>query len=141
MAIRKASRKYNSDFMSRYCDEQLEQLEDRLTALYANANNKVLDEFNSWMSRYEKNYNIMLKKLESEEITKKEFKKWVKDNILNNDSFKKNVNSMADILVKTDIEAVALVDSELPIIIAESYNFIQFLGYESMKEAGKNNGK
>lgn len=141
MAIRKASRKYNSDFMSRKCDKQLEQLEDRLTALYANANNKVLDEFNSWMSRYEKKYNIMLKKLESEEITKKEFQKWVKDNILNNDSFKKNVDSMADILVKTDIEAVALVDSELPIIIAESYNFIQFLGYESMKEAGKNNGK
>lgn len=127
--------------MSRLCDDKLEQLEKRLTALYANANNKVLNEFNSWMSRYEKQYNIMLKKLESEEITKKEFQKWVKDNILNNDSFKKNVDSVADILVKTDIEAMALVDSELPIIIAESYNFIKFLGYESMKEAGKNNEK
>lgn len=141
MAIRKASRQYNSDYMSRLCDDKLEQLEERLTALYASANNKVLDEFNSWMSRYEKKYNIMLKKLESEEITKKEFQKWVKDNILNNDSFKKNVDSVADILVKTDIEAMALVDSELPIIIAESYNFIKFLGYESMKEAGKNNEK
>lgn len=136
MAIRKASRKYNSDYMSRYCDDQLEQLENRLTALYSNTNNELLAEYNKWMKNYEKNYNYMAQKLENEEITREEFKEWVNRRMIDNKLYKETISSMTDMLVNSDIAAMALVNNELPLIIAESYNFVQSLGFAAADEAG-----
>lgn len=136
MAIRKASRKYNSDYMSRYCDDQLEQLEERLTALYANATNDVLSDYKKWMDRYEDKYIEMTGKLEAGEITESEFKDWVNRRMVEDKLFTETVNSMTDILVNTDLVAMALVNDELPLIIAESYNFVQSLGFAAADEAG-----
>lgn len=136
MAIRKASRKYNSDFMSRYCDEQLEQLEDRLTALYANTNNDLLARYAAYSKSYEKNYNAMLEKLDAGEISQQDFKEWCDRRIFEDKLFNQTIASMTDILVNTDIAAMAIVNGELPLIIAESYNFVQSLGFAAADEAG-----
>ena len=136
MAIRKASRQYNSDYMSRLCDDELEQLEERLTALYANATNDVLSDYKKWMSHYKANYNEMCAKLEADEITKKEFQEWVDRRMVDNKLFTETVNSMTDVLVNTDMVAMALVNDELPLIIAQSYNFVQSLGFAAADEAG-----
>lgn len=136
MAIRKASRKYNSDYMSRFCDDQLEQLESDLTALYANANNVVLSEYKEWMSKYEDKYEQMTGKLEAGEISESEFKEWVDRRMIDNKLFAETVASMTDVLVNTDMVAMALVNDKLPAIIAESYNFVQSLGFAAADEAG-----
>ena len=136
MAIRKASRQYNSDYMSRLCDDELEQLEERLTALYANATNDVLSDYKKWMGRYEDKYIEMSGKLEAGEITESEFKEWVNRRMVDNKLFTETVNSMTDVLVNTDMVAMALVNDELPLIIAQSYNFIQSLGFAAADEAG-----
>ena len=136
MAIRKASRDYNSDYMSRYCDDQLEQLEDRLTALYANTNNDLLDKYSEFSKSYKKNYDSMIEKLDAEEISEKEFKDWCERRIIDTKIYEETISSMTDILVNSDIAAMALVNDELPLIIAESYNFIQSLGFAAADEAG-----
>lgn len=136
MAIRKASRQYNSDYMSRLCDDELEQLEERLTALYANANNIVLADYDKWMSHYKSNYNEMCAKLEAGEISQKDFKEWVDRRMVDNKLFTETINSMTDVLVNTDMVAMALVNDELPLIIAQSYNFVQSLGFAAADEAG-----
>lgn len=136
MAIRKASRQYNSDYMSRLCDDELEQLEERLTALYANATNDVLSDYKKWMDRYEDKYIEMSEQLEAGEITESEFKEWVKRRMVDNKLFAETVNSMTDVLVNTDMVAMALVNNELPLIIAQSYNFVQSLGFAAADEAG-----
>ncbi len=136
MAIRKASRDYNSDYMSRLCDDELEQLEERLTALYANATNDVLSDYKKWMSHYKANYNEMCAKLEAGEISQKDFKEWVDRRMIDDKLFTETVNSMTDILVNTDLVAMALVNDELPLIIAQSYNFVQSLGFAAADEAG-----
>ena len=136
MAIRKASRQYNSDYMSRLCDDELEQLEERLTALYANANNIVLADYEKWMSHYKANYNEMCAKLEADEITKNEFQEWVDRRMIDDKLFTKTIESMTGVLVNTDIVAMALLNDELPLIIAQSYNFVQSLGFAAADEAG-----
>lgn len=136
MAIRKASRQYNSDYMSRLCDDELEQLEERLTALYANATNDVLSDYKKWMDRYEDKYIEMSEQLEAGEITESEFKEWVNRRMVDNKLFTETVNSMTDVLVNTDMVAMALVNDELPLIIAQSYNFVQSLGFAAADEAG-----
>lgn len=136
MAIRKASRKYNSDFMSRKCDDELEQLEEILTALYANANNEMLVEFGVWSSRYAKKYDIMLSKLENDEISKEEFEDWVSRRMIDTKIYKAAIDSMTDILVNTDIAAMNMVNGTLPKIIAQSFDFVQSLGFAAADEAG-----
>jgi hypothetical protein len=122
--------------MSRLCDDELEQLEERLTALYANATNDVLSDYEKWMSHYKANYNEMCAKLEAGEITEPEFREWVNRRMVDNKLFTETVNSMTDILVNTDLVAMALVNDELPLIIAQSYNFVQSLGFAAADEAG-----
>lgn len=122
--------------MSRFCDDQLEQLESDLTALYANANNIVLSDYKEWMSKYKDKYELMTGKLEAGEITKEEFKEWVDRRMIDDKLFAETVASMTDVLVNTDIVAMALVNDTLPSIIAESYNFVQSLGFAAADEAG-----
>lgn len=136
MPIRKASRKYNSDYMSRICDEQLEQLEDRLTALYANASNEVLSEYTDWIAKYQKQDIEMRRQVEAAIITEDDYIAWREKTMLQNELYKQTVKSLTDILVNTDIVAMALVNDELPLIIAESYNFFQSLGWAAADEAG-----
>ena len=136
MPIRKPSKKYNSDYMSRKCDEQLEQLEDRLTALYANATNDVLSEYTDWISQYEKQDAEMRKKLDAGLIDEDEYSAWRQNKMLNNQRYKETVKSLTDVLVNTDVAAMAMVNDELPLVIAESYNFVQSLGFAAADEAG-----
>ena len=136
MPIRKASRKYNSDFMSRKCDDELEQLEETLTALYANANNEMLAKFGAWSAGYKKKYQSMVDKLEAGEITEAEFKDWVTRRMIDTKIYKATVDSMTDILVNTDVAAMAIVNGILPKIIAQSFDFVQSLGFAAADEAG-----
>ena len=137
MAIRKASRKYNSDFMSRYCDEQLEQLEDRLTALYANANNDVLAEYAIWSKSYEKNYTRMVEKLDAGEITKEEFKEWCDKRLFDEQLYKKTIASMTDILVNTDVAAMALVNNECKLSVISNNKSLYLIQRNKLKKLVK----
>lgn len=136
MPIRKASSNYNSDYMSRKCDKQLEQLEERLTALYANATNDVMSDYEKWMSRYEQNYTKKVQQLESGEITEKDFKDWVDRRMIDDKLYNQTISSMTDVLVNTDVAAMSMVNGELPLVIAESYNFVQSLGFAAADAAG-----
>ena len=114
MAIRKASRQYNSDYMSRLCDDELEQLEERLTALYANATNDVLSDYKKWMDRYEDKYIEMSEQLEAGEITESEFKEWVKRRMVDNKLF-------AFVFVAKLVVAVLLISVVLVILVENTH--------------------
>ena len=136
MPIRRSSRKYNSDYMSRKCDDVLEQLESDLTALYANTNNDMLVAYGAWANRYKNKYNVMVTKLNNGEISQAEFVEWVNRRMVDQKIYKETVKSLTDMLVNTDIAAMKLVNSKLPQIIADSYNFVQSLGFAAADQAG-----
>ena len=136
MPIRRASSKYNSDYMSRVCDQRLQQLEETLTAVYANATNDVLADYNAWMSSYKAKYIAMSAKLEAGEITQEEFRDWVSRRMIDNKIYLKTIDSMTDVLVNTDIVAMTIVNAEAPFILAQSYNFTQSLGFAAADQAG-----
>lgn len=128
--------RYTSDYMSEHWDEQLEELENRITAVYANANNQVLKDYTAWASNYEANYNIMLQKLNEGQISEAEFRSWVERRMFDNRLYEQTVKSMTDVLVNSDITAMAMVNNILPLVVSESYNFVQSLGFAAADEAG-----
>lgn len=129
--------RYNSDFMSREMDDRTEQLEENLTALYANAANQVTAEFTDFMARYEREDNMKRADMEAGLITEDEYTAWRRSQILRSNNYSKTVESMTNMLVNTDVAAMAAVNAELPLVIAESYDYITALGFRSAEEIGK----
>ena len=128
--------KDNSDFMSRKQDDELEQLEERLTALYANAENELRAKYNDFSAAFEKDDKRKREQLESGLITEDEYTAWRKTQILKSTQYTKAVESMTNMLVETDAAAMAIVNGQLPKTVAQSYDFVQALGYESARNSG-----
>ena len=121
--MRKQQLEYKSDYMSRLQDEELERLEERLTALYANASNEVKAEFLDFMAKYKADIDEMTQQLADEEITADEYANWVRRHVIQTKDYRKTVDTLTNMLVNTDVLAMALVNNELPLVIAQSYDF------------------
>ena len=127
---------YNSDWMSRKMDEQLEQIEDRLSALYANASYEVNEQFAKYAKTFEKEDKQKFAEMQEGVISKEEYSLWRQRHILQTDLYKATVDKITGTLVNTDVMAMALVDGQLPMVVAQSYNFVQSLGWKEADESG-----
>lgn len=135
-----AKKNYNSDYMSRKMDKELERLEDDLTALYANASFEINKKYADFIKEFEKKDAELLAQVESGDISESEYIRWRNVQILQTDKFAASVDNMTDILVRTDQAAMAAVRGELPSVIAQSYNFVQSLGWREADEMGLSMG-
>lgn len=130
----------NSDFMSRRQDDRLEQLEEKLTALYANAENDIRAEFTDFSDKFEKEDIKRQAMVEAGELNQEDYLAWRKTQILKSTDYSKAVESMTNMLVDTDIAAMATINGELPGVVAESYDFVQALGFQAAEDAGITTG-
>lgn len=135
-----AKKNYNSDYMSRIQDEQTEQLEERLTALYANAENEMRAKWTDFTAGFEKEDEARRKQVESGSMPEDEYTAWRKNQILKSTQYSKAVESMSNVLVNTDEAAMATVNDQLPQAVAESYDYVQALGFKAADEAGLTTG-
>ena len=131
-----SSKNYNSDFMSRQMDDRLEQLEEKLTAVYANATNESEATLTDFLKAYEEERQEKLLLVESGQLSPEEYQIWARNNIIQSGRYTAAIEALTDTLVRTDIAAMAIVNNELPLVIAESYNFIKALGFKAAEEAG-----
>lgn len=130
----------NSDFMSRRQDEQTEQLEERLTALYANAENEIRSKWADFSAGFEKDDKLKRAMVESGALPEEEYIAWRKTQVLKSTQYSKAVESMTNVLVNTDEAAMATVNDQLPQVVAESYDYVQALGFKAADEAGLTTG-
>ena len=105
--IRKKKKQYRSDFMSRKMDDRLEQLEETLTALYANASLETQAELYAFTKNFKKAYEEMLAKKEAGDITDSEFQLWCNKKIVKTEQYKKTIDSLTNMLVNTDKKRTA----------------------------------
>lgn len=128
--------KYNSDYMSRQMDKELEALEDRLKAIYANASYDVNAEFAKFAKTFEAKDAEMAKMVAEGSITDAEYSLWRQRQILQTDLYKASVDKMTVTMLNADITAMATINGDLPMVLAQSYNFVQSLGWKQADDAG-----
>lgn len=126
----------NFDYMSLLMDAELEGLESDLTALYANATNEVLSEFTRYSKKIEPELREWQELLEQGQITETEYQARVRNKIFKNALYEATVKALTNTLVSTDVAAMALIRGDLPYVIAQSYNFVQSLGWKAADDAG-----
>ena len=118
------------DWMSNHMDQELERIEKEISSLYSNAAKEVNAQLVKFTESYEKQLGAMQDKLEAGEISQSEYTLWVNKQMLQTDRYKATVDSMTNILTRSDKAAMATINGELPKVVAESYNFGQALGWK-----------
>ena len=73
----------NSDYMSREMDAELGQLEEILTALYANATNEITEQFTEYSKKIKTKLKAWRELLEQGLITETDYQAMVRNKILN----------------------------------------------------------
>lgn len=126
MPIRKRNK---DDFMSREMDERLSEMEASISNVYEQAVEETTARLNSYMEQYEEENRVMRARLLEGEITDAEYEEWARRNLLRTQQYSTTIDSLTEMLVNADTAAIALVNGELPYVIAESYNFTQFVGH------------
>lgn len=130
------AKKDNSDSMSRKQDKELEQLEERLTALYANAANEINSKLTDFMGAFQKQDEKKQAEVEAGTLTPEEYSNWRRTQMLNNTRYTAAVESMTNTLVNTDAAAMAAVNGQMPRVVAQSYDFVSALGSISAEKQG-----
>lgn len=117
-------------------DIELRRLERKITALYFNARLKAKAQLQNFLKQFDSERVDMLAKVASGEITQTEFEQWARRRVLQKASYTALIRSLTKTLVNTDVAAMAIVRGELPHVIANSYNFVQALGWKAADEGG-----
>lgn len=132
--------KYNSDYMSDKMDSYMEQIEDKLSALYADAAKEMQGKLSDFMEGFEKQDANMQAQVEAGKITQEEYSQWRNRHIVQSDKYKSTIDSLSTMAVNADVAAMAMVNGAMPMVVAQSYNFTESLGFEAADKAGLTQG-
>lgn len=122
-------RNNNDDFMSREMDERLRELEASISTIYAGATEEATARLNNYLQLFEERDREEYARMVEGEITEAEYTAWRERYILRREAYEATVADLTDMLVNADIAAIALVNDDLPYVIAQSFNFTQYVGH------------
>lgn len=125
-----------SDFMSNKMDSELGRLEKDIASLYSNVQKEISADFQKFTDTFQKEYDANLVKVAEGKMTQEEFSLWTQRKTVQSDLYKSTIDSISKTLVKADQAAMAVVNGKLPSVVAQSYNFVQALGFSAAKKAG-----
>ena len=131
-------RKYEpeSDYMSRKMDRELRRLEQAITALYYNARKQVKYNFNKFLVWFEPERKKIREMVDSGELTEADYQAWVRNKVLQKTLYTETIKTLTKVLTDTDIAAMAIVRGDLPYVLANSFNFVQSLGWKYADDSG-----
>lgn len=130
----------NDDFMARRMDKRLSEMEASIASIYEEAAAEGTRQLERYLATFEERDAVMYARYLEEEITEDEWLRWRSTHILRTQRYQATIDSLTDVLVNADISAMALVDGNLPYVLAQSYNFTQFVGNIIAENTGLNVG-
>ena len=111
-----------ADKAHRLTDEKLEEMEKRLSAIYARAEKEIQKTADEYFSRFSKQDEAKRKLWEQGKITEDEYKKWRKGQVMYGKRFTEMEEQCAKQLLNVNQTALAYVNGELPEVYALNYN-------------------
>jgi len=134
--MRRKKHSNKKDYMSEQMDKELERLERDITALYSNVSKEVMIEFTKFTDTFKEENEKYRAMVEAGDMSKEEYTLWLQRKTVQSDMYKATIDSMADTLMRADQVAMAMVNGALPNVVAQSFNFVQSLGFAAADKAG-----
>lgn len=117
-------------------DEQLEDLEARLTSMYAQTAKEVQNDLDKFLAKYKKQDAEKQAMVEADEMTKDEYIDWRNRQIFRSNAMRAKIDDVTARMVNTDKQAMSMVNDQLPETYATSYNFGGYRAEAMSHEAG-----
>ena len=111
------------DVNQRRIDDNLSNLESRLSDAYHRAGEGIQQRLDNFLSAYEAKDAEMLQRVNDGIIDEHEYIMWRQNNILRTRQMEAQINAITQDLVNVDGIAMQMVNGELPEIYTSSYNF------------------
>ena len=103
-------------------DQKLEEMENRLSAIYSKAKKEIQKTADEYFSKFAAQDEQKRKLLEQGKITEDEYKKWRKGKVMYGKRFTEMKEQCAKQLLNVNQTALAYVNGELPEVYAINYN-------------------
>lgn len=117
-------------------DEQLEDLEARLTSMYAQTAKEVQSDLDKFLSKYKAEDAKKQAMVEADEMTKDEYIDWRNRQIFRSNAMRAKIDDVTARMVNTDKQAMSMVNDQLPETYATSYNFGGYRAEAMSHQAG-----
>ena len=117
-------------------DEQLEDLEARLTSMYAQTAKEVQNDLDKFLDKYKKQDAEKQAMVEADEMTKDEYIDWRNRQIFRTNAMQAKIDDVTARMVNADKQAMAMVNDQLPETYSTSYNFGGYRAETMSHEAG-----
>ena len=114
-----------ADTAHRLTDEKLEEMENRLSAIYSRAEKEIQQTADEYFSKFAKQDEAKRKLLEQGKITEEEYTKWRKGKVMYGKRFTEMKEQCAKQLLNVNKTAVAYINGELPEVYALNYNALE----------------
>ena len=114
-----------ADKAHRLTDEKLEEMEQRLSAIYSRADKELTKKYNDLLQKISIQDRKKRELVEVGKLSEDEYKKWRKKKLLNEKQAKERANEIAAELSRVNEMAIAYVNGELPEIYGLNYNAIE----------------
>ena len=111
-----------ADKAHRLTDEKLEEMEERLSAIYSRAEKEIQQTADEYFSKFAKQDESKRKLVEQGKMTEDEYKKWRKGKVMYGKRFTEMKEQCAKQLLNVNQTALAYVNGELPEVYAINYN-------------------
>ena len=105
-----------------WTDKKLEEMEERLSAIYSRAEKEIQKTADDYFSKFAKQDEAKRKLLEQGKITEDEYTKWRKGKVMYGKRFTEMKEQCAKQLLNVNQTAIAYVNGELPEVYAINYN-------------------
>lgn len=114
------------DFAHEWTDEQLRQLEERMTKEYLQAAREMHAKQQKELARYSKERSERLKALDDTPAARREYKQWLQSQAVNQERMQAMVSQLSDGAMRANEKAVAMARNILPTIYTENANMAAF---------------
>ena len=114
-----------ADKAHRLTDEKLEEMENRLSAIYSRAEKEIQQTADEYFSKFAKQDEEKRKLLEQGKITEDEYTKWRKGKVMYGKRFTEMKEQYAKQLLNVNQTAMAYINGELPEVYALNYNALE----------------
>ena len=105
-----------------FADTRMKKLAKRISAVYDQAQKELTEKVNSFFANFERLDAEKLALVDAKKLSKKDYKRWRKNQLLMGQKFKDLRDTMADRMLHANEIAVKYMNGELPSVYAHNFN-------------------
>mgnify|MGYP003292048634 CR=1 FL=1 len=126
----------SADYGRVIVDNQLQDLEARITRVYADASHSMKQKLDNYFDKYADADKAMRNKVDNNEITMDQYIEWRNKKIMHTEKMTAQIADLTQTMLHADQTAMAMVRETLPETYATSYNFGGYRGEAYAQAAG-----